>query len=172
MLQVLDSAETWFARVFGPRRGHHDSDLCANPRAASHLDDYERLKRAFAALRREHGMKAQLLRSELEVKAIIWPEDKDMACARVDIYREECRRVTEGQPTPLHSSSRLELGIGYHAYQREGETKAQNEKRTTEVASLICRVLRENGLHVAWDGGAYDALIIKPESPPAISGVW
>jgi len=166
MLQVLDSAETWFARTFGSRRGHRDSDLCAELRATSNLDDYARLKRAFAALRREHGMVARLLRSELEANDIIWPEDKDMVCVRVDLYRQECRRIAEGISTPPHLSSRLHLTISYHAHKLKSETQEQNGLRTDILASLVCRVLRENSLNVSWDGDIYSPIFVKPESLP------
>ena len=112
-------------------------------------------------------MVALLMRSELEANDIIWCEDRDMVCVRVDRYLQECRLIAEGTPTPLHSSSRLNLPITCNAYRRKGETKKHHERQSAEVALLVLRVLQENSLRASWDGDIYSPIFVKLEPLPA-----
>jgi len=144
-----------FAQVFGARRGG-GTPYFDPRRDAQEGTDHEKLKRAFAALRRR-GISAKVSRSEWEREDYLPPKRSGgwLLSDAVD------RVVTAPNAHPGYFG--LSLAIYFGSYDEEYGAPRE------EVARLAVEELCRAGLDARWDGDVGHAIMVRPEGMEAHS---
>ena len=138
-----------FTQVFGTRRGG-STPYFDSRRDAREGTDHEKLKRAFAVLRRR-GLAARVARTEWEREDYLPPKEKNGW-----LLSDAMDKVVTA-PKSYPGCFGLSLAIYFGSYDEEdGPTREEVARRAVEELCL-------GGLDASWDGDTDHAIMVCPE---------